>query len=93
MYKVLILKNKISKSLKSQIKEITDYYSAIEPLEITEKKVSLKPEYDIQKYYTETGTIDMPVISEKWLKSKVPTGYDIVIFISKEWKCDFLGGN
>lgn len=90
--KVLILKNKITKSLKSQIKDIIDYYSTIEPLEITEKKVSLKPEYDIQKYYTETGTIDMEVISEKWLKNKVPTGYDIVIFISKEWKCDFLGG-
>ena len=90
--KVLILKNKITKSLKSQIKEIVNYYSSIEPLEITEKYISKRPKYDIQKYYTPTGTIDMEVISEEWLKSIVPSGYDIVIFISKEWRCDFLGG-
>lgn len=92
MYKVLVLKNKITKSLKSKIKDIIEFYKDIETLEITEKKVSLKPEYEIQKYYTETGTIDMEVISDEWLKTKVPSGYDIVIFISKEWKCDFLDG-
>lgn len=90
--KVLILKNKITKSFKSEIKDIVDFYKDIEPLEFTEKYISKKPVYEIQKYYTPTGTIDMEIASEEWLKSISPSGYDIVIFISKEWKCDFLGG-
>lgn len=90
--KVLILKNKITKSLKSRIKDIVDFYNGIETLEFTEKYISKKPVYEIQKYYTTTGTIDMEVISQEWLNSISPSGYDIVIFISKEWKCEFLGG-
>lgn len=97
--KILVLKNKITKSLKSNLKEVKKWFYNVE-LDFTEEVCNFDIVNGKYSYYDQSNKLQYyNGVDETWYDENISKpakarGFDMVILIIKpdEWVCNFVDG-